>query len=150
MAGTFGMSVNSGGSLTDRSGSKVWDVARSLDPTFTCANLFWWYNMLLGGLCSPPRPISRGQKIPDIYAQPGELRSATQAELGQFPYSISGVPTHQFVAASGLQRQQSGLNNTTADSVASLAISTIAYSGLVPIRTKLQGIYKRCAVCVAI
>src|SRR4051794_30501295 len=24
---------------------KIWDIARQIDPTFTCANLFWWYNM---------------------------------------------------------------------------------------------------------
>ena len=24
---------------------KIWDKARGLEPTFTCANLFWWYAM---------------------------------------------------------------------------------------------------------
>ena len=24
---------------------KIWDVARASDPSFTCANLFWWFNM---------------------------------------------------------------------------------------------------------
>src|SRR5688572_10187748 len=24
---------------------KVWDMAREIDPTFTCANLFWSFNM---------------------------------------------------------------------------------------------------------
>ena len=24
---------------------KIWDAAKQLDPGFTCANLFWWYNM---------------------------------------------------------------------------------------------------------
>src|SRR4051794_3999237 len=24
---------------------KIWDYARSLDSSFTCANLFWWFNM---------------------------------------------------------------------------------------------------------
>src|SRR4051794_9308516 len=26
-------------------GEKVWDAAKRIDPAFTCANLFWWYNM---------------------------------------------------------------------------------------------------------
>ena len=67
---------------------KVWEVARSLDPTFTCANLFWWYNMYSSvEYAVTPRPMypADGRKIPDIYTQPGELRSQLQAELGQFP-----------------------------------------------------------------
>src|SRR5678816_2896506 len=24
---------------------KIWDRAREIDPSFTCANLFWWYAM---------------------------------------------------------------------------------------------------------
>src|SRR4051794_7840719 len=24
---------------------KIWDDLRSIDPAFTCAKLFWWYNM---------------------------------------------------------------------------------------------------------
>lgn len=67
---------------------KVWEVARSLDPTFTCANLFWWYNMYSSvDYAVTPRPMypADGRKIPDIYTQPGEMRSQLQAELGQFP-----------------------------------------------------------------
>jgi len=68
--------------------AKVWEVARSLDPTFTCANLFWWYNMYSSvDYAVTPRPLypADGRKIPDIYTQPAELRSPLQAELGQFP-----------------------------------------------------------------
>jgi len=76
-----------------------------------------------------------------------ELRSQLQAELGRFLIQFLGSPTHQFVAASGLQRQQSGLNNTTAR----LCRWSIAPSRLLPtavwIRTKLQGIYKRLVRC---
>lgn len=67
---------------------KVWDVARSLDPTFTCANLFWWYNMYSSvDYAVTPRPMypADGRKIPDIYTQPGELRSQLTEDLGQFP-----------------------------------------------------------------
>ncbi len=67
---------------------KVWEVARSLDPSFTCANLFWWYNMYSSvDYAVTPRPMypADGRKIPDIYTQPGEMRSQLQADLGQFP-----------------------------------------------------------------
>ena len=67
---------------------KVWEMARSLDPSFTCANLFWWYNMYSDvDYAITPRPMypADGRKIPDIYTQPQEWRSQLQAELGQFP-----------------------------------------------------------------
>jgi predicted AlkP superfamily pyrophosphatase or phosphodiesterase len=25
-------------------GEKIWDAAKKIDPTFTCAKMFWWYN----------------------------------------------------------------------------------------------------------
>lgn len=68
--------------------AKIWDMARALDPTFTCANLFWWYNMYSSvDYAVTPRPLypADGRKIPDIYTQPAELRSQLQADLGPFP-----------------------------------------------------------------
>ncbi|NJR49282.1 MAG: alkaline phosphatase family protein [Leptolyngbyaceae cyanobacterium CSU_1_3] len=67
---------------------KVWDVARSLDPTFTCANLFWWYNMYsTADIEVTPRPMypADGRKLPDINTHPANLRPQLQADLGQFP-----------------------------------------------------------------
>ena len=26
-------------------GERVWEAARRREPAFTCANMFWWYNM---------------------------------------------------------------------------------------------------------
>src|SRR6266850_7318941 len=26
-------------------GEKIWDAAKKRDPSFTCAKLFWWFNM---------------------------------------------------------------------------------------------------------
>lgn len=26
-------------------GAKIWEQLRAIDPNFTCAKLFWWYNM---------------------------------------------------------------------------------------------------------
>ncbi|MDF5727401.1 MAG: alkaline phosphatase family protein [Rhizonema sp. PD38] len=67
---------------------KIWDMARELNPSFTCANLFWWYNMYSTvDYAVTPRPMypADGRKIPDIYTQPQEWRSHLQTELGQFP-----------------------------------------------------------------
>jgi predicted AlkP superfamily pyrophosphatase or phosphodiesterase len=67
---------------------KVWELAKALDPTFTCANLFWWYNMYSTvDYAVTPRPLYPidGRKIPDLYTYPVALRSKLQEELGQFP-----------------------------------------------------------------
>jgi predicted AlkP superfamily pyrophosphatase or phosphodiesterase len=67
---------------------KLWEMGRSLDPSFTCANLFWWYNMYSSvDYAITPRPMypADGRKIPDLYTHPVEIRSQIQAELGSFP-----------------------------------------------------------------
>jgi predicted AlkP superfamily pyrophosphatase or phosphodiesterase len=69
-------------------GPKIWDVARQADPAFTCANLFWWFNMYSAADYSvTPRPMypADGRKIPDVYTRPGTLRDELQAALGTFP-----------------------------------------------------------------
>jgi predicted AlkP superfamily pyrophosphatase or phosphodiesterase len=69
-------------------GEKIWDAAKRRDPSFTCANLFWWYNMYSTADYSvTPRPMypADGRKIPDCYAQPEALRQELQAKLGTFP-----------------------------------------------------------------
>jgi predicted AlkP superfamily pyrophosphatase or phosphodiesterase len=67
---------------------KLWDQARGLDPAFTCANMFWWYNMYSTvDYAVTPRPMypADGRKLPDIYSQPADLRPRLQERLGQFP-----------------------------------------------------------------
>ncbi|BAB72373.1 alkaline phosphatase family protein [Anabaena sp. FACHB-709] len=67
---------------------KVWEIAKEIDSDFTCANLFWWYNMYSSVDYSvTPRPMypADGRKLPDIYSQPENLRSRLQIDLGQFP-----------------------------------------------------------------
>lgn len=67
---------------------KIWDMAKALNPEFTCANMFWWYNMYSGADFSvTPRPQywADGQKKPDCYSQPAFLRDQLQQELGTFP-----------------------------------------------------------------
>ncbi|WP_316813607.1 alkaline phosphatase family protein [Pedobacter heparinus] len=67
---------------------KIWDRAKKEDPGFTCANMFWWYNMYSNADYSvTPRPnyLADGRKMPDCYAEPAELRDLLQGKLGQFP-----------------------------------------------------------------
>ncbi|KIA95850.1 phosphodiesterase [Pedobacter kyungheensis] len=69
-------------------GDKIWDKAKQQDPNFTCANMFWWYNMYSTVDYSvTPRPnyLADGRKLPDCYSQPAELRDHLQTKLGQFP-----------------------------------------------------------------
>jgi len=70
------------------SGEKIWDAAKRRDPSFTCANLFWWYNMAAThDFGVTPRPIYKadGRKLPDCYTQPLELREELTQALGAFP-----------------------------------------------------------------
>jgi predicted AlkP superfamily pyrophosphatase or phosphodiesterase len=67
---------------------KIWETARAADPTVTCANLFWWFNMYSTAEYSvTPRPMypADGRKVPDVYTSPAELRDELQSALGTFP-----------------------------------------------------------------
>ncbi|WP_026956322.1 alkaline phosphatase family protein [Algoriphagus vanfongensis] len=67
---------------------KIWEKLKAENPEFTCANMFWWYNMYSSvDYAVTPRPLypSDGRKLPDCHSQPMELRDRLQKELGQFP-----------------------------------------------------------------
>ncbi|GGG75209.1 alkaline phosphatase family protein [Parapedobacter pyrenivorans] len=69
-------------------GEALWDSAKRMDPGFTCAQLFWWYNMYTGADFSvTPRPnyLADGRKMPDCYSHPTSLRDELQTKFGQFP-----------------------------------------------------------------
>ena len=69
-------------------GEKVWEAAKRRDPAFTCAKLFWWYNMYASvDFAVTPRPmyLADGRKLPDIHTHPAELRDELQGALGEFP-----------------------------------------------------------------
>lgn len=69
-------------------GEKIWDAGKKRDAAFTCAKMFWWYNMYAtADWTATPRPMypADGRKIPDHYAQPPELHDELDAKLGQFP-----------------------------------------------------------------
>jgi predicted AlkP superfamily pyrophosphatase or phosphodiesterase len=69
-------------------GEKVWEAGKRRDPTFTCANMFWWYNMASShDFGATPRPVYKadGRKLPDCYTVPDSLRDRLTERLGPFP-----------------------------------------------------------------
>jgi predicted AlkP superfamily pyrophosphatase or phosphodiesterase len=92
-------------------GEKVWDAARRRDPSFTCAKMFWWFNMYGAVDWSvTPRPIypADGRKIPEIYSSPSDLGARLAAELGPFPFfdfwgPKSGIRSSEWIAAASLK-----------------------------------------------
>jgi predicted AlkP superfamily pyrophosphatase or phosphodiesterase len=69
-------------------GEKIWDAGKLRDPDFTCAKMFWWYNMYsTADWSATPRPMypADGRKIPDHYSFPAALHDELDAKLGQFP-----------------------------------------------------------------
>ena len=69
-------------------GEKIWEAGRARDKAFTCAKMFWWYNMYsTADWSATPRPMypADGRKVPDHYTHPMELRDELDARLGQFP-----------------------------------------------------------------
>ncbi|MGN8068555.1 alkaline phosphatase family protein [Mucilaginibacter sp. SG564] len=100
-------------------GEKIWDKAKKEDPSFTCANMFWWYNMYSSADYSvTPRPnyLADGRKIPDCYSHPAELRDQLQNKLGQFPlFQFWGpganIKSTQWIADAAMMNEE--LNNPT-------------------------------------
>ncbi len=84
-------------------GQKIWEALRERDPKFTCAKLFWWYNMYSSADYSiTPRPMypADGRKVFDVYTWPYSIRPEIKRELGEFPFPAfwgpaAGVPTPQ-------------------------------------------------------
>jgi predicted AlkP superfamily pyrophosphatase or phosphodiesterase len=69
-------------------GEKIWEAGKKRDGGFTCANMFWWYNMASShDLGATPRPIYKadGRKLPDCYTVPAQLRAWLTERLGPFP-----------------------------------------------------------------
>jgi predicted AlkP superfamily pyrophosphatase or phosphodiesterase len=92
-------------------GEKLYERARRRDPSFTCAKLFWWWNMGAAVDWSlTPRPFypSDGRKIPALYGtprpdggQPG-FEERIERELGPFPFfdfwgPKAGLPSSRWI-----------------------------------------------------
>ncbi len=87
-------------------GEKLWESAKRRDPAFTCANLFWWYNMAAShDIGATPRPIYKadGRKLPDCLTRPPAWRDRLQGELGTFPLfqfwgPLTSIASSQWIA----------------------------------------------------
>jgi predicted AlkP superfamily pyrophosphatase or phosphodiesterase len=80
-------------------GKKIWEHLRERSSLFTCAKLFWWFNMYSTADWSiTPRPMypADGRKIFDIYTWPYSIRNEIKCDLGGFPF-----PTFWGPAAGG-------------------------------------------------
>ncbi len=68
---------------------KLWEALRRENAEFTCAKLFWWYNMYSKVDWSiTPRPMypADGSKHFDIYSWPYSIREEIKRDLGEFPF----------------------------------------------------------------
>jgi predicted AlkP superfamily pyrophosphatase or phosphodiesterase len=86
-------------------GKKIWDDLRARDPKFTCAKLFWWFNMYSSADYSiTPRPMypADGRKVFDVYTWPYSIRPEIKRDLGEFPFATFWGP------AAGKQTPQGG------------------------------------------
>jgi predicted AlkP superfamily pyrophosphatase or phosphodiesterase len=91
-------------------GRKVWEELREIHSGFTCAKLFWWYNMYSTADWSiTPRPMypSDGRKVFDIYSAPMSLRHEIKRDLGEFPFATFWGP------AAGRKTPQGGPDATS-------------------------------------
>jgi predicted AlkP superfamily pyrophosphatase or phosphodiesterase len=92
-------------------GDKIWDAGRRRDPAFTCAQLFWWFNMYSSAdLAVTPRPMypADGRKLPDLHTHPAALRDTLQAAFGQFPLfdfwgPRAGIASTRWIGAAAAQ-----------------------------------------------
>src|SRR5881394_2053094 len=101
-------------------GRKIWEELREIVPGFTCANLFWWYNMYSTVDYSiTPRPMypADGRKVFDIYTAPFSIRPEIKKDLGEFPFRnfwgpAAGIASSRWIAESAKwieERYQSDL-----------------------------------------
>ncbi len=89
-------------------GEKLWETARRARPGFTCAKLFWWYNMYSTADWSiTPRPMypADGRKVFDVASHPLSIRDAIKRDLGEFPFPafwgpLAGITSSEWIARS--------------------------------------------------
>jgi predicted AlkP superfamily pyrophosphatase or phosphodiesterase len=87
-------------------GELLYEAARRRLPGFTCAKLFWWFN--LGARVDwsiTPRPFycADGLKILATYSAPRDYGARLESELGPFPFfefwgPRSGLPSTRWIA----------------------------------------------------
>jgi predicted AlkP superfamily pyrophosphatase or phosphodiesterase len=87
---------------------KIWGELRAQDPGFTCAKMFWWYNMYSTADYSvTPRPMypADGRKCFDVYSHPMGMKEEMKKDLGEFPFHTfwgpkAGIESSKWIAAS--------------------------------------------------
>ncbi len=92
-------------------GAKLYEIARGRDPAFTCAKLFWWWNMGAAVDWSiTPRPfyLADGRKIVAVYGRPHAFAADMERELGAFPFfdfwgPKSGLRSSRWIAEAALR-----------------------------------------------
>lgn len=94
---------------------KIWDAARKRNPAFTCANAFWWFNMVTDvDWAVTPRPVycADGRKLPDCYTIPAGLRERFNREFGQFPLFQFWGPGASIVSSEWIAKAAMALETT--------------------------------------
>ena len=92
-------------------GAKVYETARERDSAFTCAKVFWWWNMGAQVDWSiTPRPYypADGRKIPAVYGWPKDFPASLETKLGAFPFfdfwgPKSGLPSSRWIADAAIE-----------------------------------------------
>ncbi len=102
-------------------GEKVYEAAKRLDRSFTCAKLFWWWN--LGAAVDwsiTPRPFypADGRKIPATYSWPIDFGEDLDRALGPFPFfdfwgPKSGLPSSRWIADAAIRTLEKHQPNLT-------------------------------------
>ncbi len=88
-------------------GEKVYETLKRRHADFTCAKLFWWYNMYAAVDWSvTPRPHypADGRKVFDVYTHPHDLHDPLVRDLGPFPFPAfwgpaAGIASSEWIAA---------------------------------------------------
>jgi len=95
-------------------GKKLYELGRERDAAFTCAKLFWWWNMGAAVDWSiTPRPFypADGRKIPAVYGWPRSYVTEVEAQCGAFPFfdfwgPKSGLPSSRWIADAAIATMQ--------------------------------------------
>ena len=96
---------------------KLWDALRAHDPSFTVANICWWYAMYSSAdYTVTPRPMypADGRKLPDCYTQPYELRGELQQKLGTFPLFSYWGPNANITSSAWIAKAAQHIDETYA------------------------------------
>ena len=89
-------------------GAKLWEKARAARPGFTCAKLFWWYNMYSTADWSiTPRPMypADGRKVFDVYTSAagnagGDQTRSRTVSVSRLRGPLAGIASSEWIAQS--------------------------------------------------